>query len=97
MLIQNIGDKLNLAVRGDAYRSDKEGLAYTWGGKYNWNWVLTPAVNYWWDDAVRLTLAYDIYRTNSDIMMQHANPLLAYTVHDPRNANKLTFQIQFKF
>ena len=91
MLIQNIGDKLNLAFRGDMYNNDKS------AGKYNHSWVLTPAVNYWWDDAVRLTLAYDWYRTNSDLMMQHSNPLLGYKAGDSRNTNKVTFQVQFKF
>ncbi|HTY08251.1 MAG TPA: hypothetical protein VMF29_03725, partial [Candidatus Edwardsbacteria bacterium] len=98
MLIQNVGDKLNLAVRGDMYNNNKDATNPdgTWN-KYNNTWVLTPAINYWWDDAVRLTVAYDIYRTNVDQMMQHSNPLLGYKLNDPRNTNKLTCQVQFKF
>jgi hypothetical protein len=98
MLIQNIGTKLNLALRGDMYNSNKEAVNPdgTWN-KYNNTWVITPAINYWWDDAVRLTVAYDFYRTNSDLMIQHSNPLLGYTAKDPRNTNKLTCQAQFKF
>lgn len=91
MLVQNIGDKLNLAFRGDMYNSDSK------GGTYNHTWTLCPAVNFWWDDAVRLTLAYDIVHTNMDASMKHSNPVNpSNAVLDPRD-NKVTVQVQFKY
>ena len=96
MLIQNVGSKINLACRADMYNNNLNALKID-GKSYNHSWVITPAINYWWDDAVRLTVAYDFYRTNSDLMMQHANPTMGYTKGDVRNTNKLTCQVQFKF
>jgi hypothetical protein len=91
MLVQNVGDRLNLAFRGDMYNSDVK------GGEYNHTWTLTPAINYWWDDAVRLTVAYDLTHTNMDAQMKHSNPANpAGAVLDPRD-NKLTCQVQIKF
>ncbi len=90
MLVQNLGDRLSLAFRGDMYNSDLN-------GEYNHTFTMTPAVNYWWDSAVRLTVAYDAVRTNMDKMMKHANPVNpSGATLDPRD-NKVTCQVQIKF
>jgi len=47
MLVQNLGDRLSLAFRGDMYNSDLN-------GEYNHTFTMTPAVNYWWDSADKM-------------------------------------------
>lgn len=87
MLIQNVGPKLGFALRGETYDSDTD-------YKYGQTFIFSPAVNYWWDDAVRLTLAYDVINTNYDSSMGKKDPSKKNA--DPRD-NKLTAQFQFKF
>lgn len=99
MLTQNIGSKLNLAFRGDAYdpfASDDTTEYVEFGGttesrKYDQTWTASGAINYWWDDAVRLTLAYDYVVKDRDMTM---NIRPAYP--DIKD-NKLTAQVQIKF
>jgi hypothetical protein len=87
LLVQNVSSKLGFALRGETYDSDTD---YDYGQTF----IFTPAVNYWWDDAVRLTLAYDVINTNYDSSMGKKDP--SKTNADPRD-NKLTAQFQFKF
>lgn len=99
MLTQNIGTKLNLAFRGDAYdpfASDDTTKYVEFGGttesrKYDQTWTSCGAINYWWDDAVRLTLAYDYVVKDRDMTMN-----IRPKYEDVKD-NKLTAQVQIKF
>lgn len=99
MLTQNVGTKLNLAFRGDAYdpfASDDTTEYVEFGGtkesrQYDQTWTASGAVNYWWDDAVRLTLAYDYV-----VRDRNATMSIRPSYEDVRD-NKLTAQVQIKF
>jgi phosphate-selective porin len=99
MLTQNIGTKLNLAFRGDAYDpfASNDTTEYVeFGGtkesrEYDQTWTASGAVNYWWDGAVRLTLAYDYV-----VKDRNATMSIRPKYEDVRD-NKLTAQVQIKF
>ncbi|GEM_PF-474158 len=99
MLTQNVGTKWNLAFRGDAYdpfACNDTAKYVEFGGtkesrEYDQTWTASSAVSYWWDDAVRLTLAYDyVVRDRNATMSIRPN------YKDARD-NKLTAQVQIKF
>jgi hypothetical protein len=87
ILVQNIGPKLGFALRAETYDSNTD---YKYGETY----VITPALNYWWDDATRITLAYDIAHKNADGFLGKKDPSIKNA--DPRQ-NKITVQYQLKF
>ncbi len=100
MLTQNIGSRLNLAFRGDAYdpfASDDTtkyvefGAMTTEARKYDQTWTACGAINYWWDSAVRLTLAYDYVVKDRDMTMN-----IRPNREDVKD-NKLTAQVQIRF
>lgn len=99
MLSQNVGSKLNLALRVDAYdpfASDDTTEYVEFGGttdsrKYDQTITVGGAVNYWWDSAVRLTLAYDHIKKDRD-MTGNIRPATRDVKDD-----KLTAQVQIKF
>lgn len=99
MLSQNLGSKLNLGLRVDAYdpfASDDTTEYVEFGGtaesrKYDQTFTVSGAVNYWWDSAVRLTLAYDHIKKDRD-MTGNIRP----ATEDAKD-DKLTAQVQIKF
>lgn len=99
MLSQNLGSKLNLALRVDVYdpfASDDTTKYVEFGGttesrKYDQTFTVCGAVNYWWDSAVRLTLAYDHIKKDRD-MTGNIRPATPDVKDD-----KLTAQVQIKF
>ncbi|MBU1356657.1 MAG: hypothetical protein KJ620_08830 [Candidatus Edwardsbacteria bacterium] len=96
MLVQNIGNKLGVALRIDSYdpntSSDTTKYACTANDlAFDQTSNISAAVNYWWDDAVRLTLALDrtLYHTD-----------MALGLHPKYNTcqdDKITLQMQIKF
>jgi phosphate-selective porin len=96
MVVQNIGNKLGVALRVDSYdpntSSDTTKYACTANDlTFDQTSNLSAAVNYWWDDAVRLTLALDrtLYHTD-----------MALGLHPKYNTyqdDKITMQMQIKF
>ncbi len=96
MVVQNIGNKLGVAFRVDSYdpntSSDTTKYACTANDlTFDQTSNLSAAVNYWWDDAVRLTLALDrtLYHTD-----------MALGLHPKYNTyqdDKITMQMQIKF
>jgi hypothetical protein len=99
MLSQNLGSKLNLALRVDAYdpfASDDTTKYVEYGGttesrKYDQTFTVVGAVNYWWDSAVRLTLAYEHIKKDRD-MTGNIRP-----AYEDVKDDKLTAQVQIKF
>jgi len=99
MLSQNLGTKLNLALRVDAYdpfASDDTTKYVEYGGttesrKYDQTFTVVGAVNYWWDSAVRLTLAYEHIKKDRD-MTGNIRPK-----YEDLKDDKLTAQVQIKF
>jgi len=99
MLTQNIGSRWNLAFRGDAYdpfASNDTTKYIEFGGtkesrQYDQTWTASGAINYWWDSAVRLTLAYDyVVKDRNGMMKIRPN-------YSEVKDNKLTAQVQIRF
>ena len=98
MGIQNIGDKLGLAFRVDSYDSNtsSDTTAYNTTAaalEYDQTSNICLAINYWWDAAVRLTLAVDrtLYHTNMTLAQ---DPDSRYKTYQD---DKITAQMQIKF
>jgi len=97
MLVQNIGDKFGLAFRADTYDPNTSSDTTMYGGtandlKFDQTSNLSLGINYWWDDAVRFTLAADrtLYNTDMSIMSQHPK-------YKTYQTDKITAQMQIKF
>jgi hypothetical protein len=98
MGIQNIGDKLGLAFRVDSYDPNisADTVAYNTTAsalKYDQTSNISLAVNYWWDAAVRLTLAVDRTLYHTDMTLAQ-DPDSRYSVNQD---DKITAQMQIKF
>ena len=87
LLVQNLNKKLGLAFRAETYDADNN-------YKYKETYIFTPSLNFWWDEATRITLAYDDIHTNYDGFLGKKDS--SVTKADPRD-NKLTLQFQLKF
>ena len=87
MLVQSLGARVNIAARIDTYDRDNLDL-------YMQDWTTGFGVNYQWNKAVRITLAYDVNRTNYDARMRHADQRLANP--DPSD-DRAIIQFQAKF
>jgi hypothetical protein len=97
MLVQNIGDKLGLAFRVDTYDPNTSSDTVKYGGtanslKYDQTSNISAGLNYWWDDAVRFTLAVDrtLYHTDMGIVSQDPK----YKTYQD---DKVIAQMQIKF
>ncbi|HAD82309.1 MAG: hypothetical protein A2509_02575 [Candidatus Edwardsbacteria bacterium RIFOXYD12_FULL_50_11] len=98
MGIQNIGDKLGLAFRVDSYDPNISSDTTTFNTtaaalEYDQKSNISLAVNYWWDAAVRLTLAVDrtLYHTNMTLAQDPDSRYKSY------QDDKITAQMQIKF
>jgi hypothetical protein len=97
MLVQNLGEKVSLALRADTYDPNTSADTTIFGGtsvdlKYDQTSNIGAGVSYWWDDAVRLTLSADrtLYNTGMMTMEQHPK----YKTYQD---DKITAQMQIKF
>jgi hypothetical protein len=96
MGIQNVGERLGFALRVDSYdpniSSDTTAFNTTANSlKYDQTTNISLAVNYWWDAAVRLTLALDRTLYHTDMTMGQDSKYASY------QDDKITMQMQIKF
>lgn len=96
MLVQNIGNKLGVAFRLDSYdaNTSSDTTKYACSAndlKFDQTTNISAAVNYWWDDAVRLTLGLDRTLNHTDMALG-LDPKYKTNQDD-----KVTLQMQIKF
>jgi len=101
MAVQNVGTEFQVAARYDVYDPNTEADGNDIGKKganltaddvgYG---TVAMAVNYFWDDAVRFTAAYDIV-TNEEVNSAAAGKLKNLTKDLDDNLFTLRMQVKF--